>query len=104
MIFAVNTHLGKSRIQEIVEHLVVLAFPAADDRREDYDIAFLEGSITRPADLPRVQKIRDTAKICVAMGACATSGGIGGGVVAMTCYFFFRPPKLVCGTSFAMLS
>ena len=49
---------------------------AIDDRRDDYDIAFLEGSITRPADLPRVQKIRDTAKICVAIGACATTGGI----------------------------
>jgi len=49
---------------------------AIDDRRDDYEIAFLEGSITRPADLPRVQKIRETAKICVAMGACATTGGV----------------------------
>lgn len=49
---------------------------AIDERRDDYDIAFLEGSITRPADIPRVKKIRENAKICVAMGACATTGGV----------------------------
>ena len=49
---------------------------AIDDRRDDYDIAFIEGSITRPADIPRLEAIRKNAKILVAIGACATTGGI----------------------------
>jgi len=49
---------------------------AMTEASDDYDVAFVEGSITRPADLPRIQKIRDTAKVLVALGACATIGGI----------------------------
>ena len=49
---------------------------AMDDRRDDYDIAFVEGSITRPEDEHEVKEIRERAKILVAFGACATIGGI----------------------------
>lgn len=48
----------------------------ADVRRDDYDIAFLEGSITRPSDIARAKEIRKNAKIVVAIGACATNGGV----------------------------
>ena len=46
------------------------------ERQDDYDIAFVEGSITRESEIPRLQKIRDQAKIVVALGACACIGGI----------------------------
>ncbi len=49
---------------------------AIDDKRDDYDIAFLEGSITRPADREEVMEIRKHAKLCVSLGACACIGGI----------------------------
>jgi len=62
---------------ELFGHIEIVNFrEAIDDRRDDYDIAFLEGSITRPADIPRVKKIRENAKVCVALGACATTGGV----------------------------
>lgn len=42
----------------------------------EYDIAFIEGSITRKADEERLKDIRNRAKILVAYGQCAVSGGI----------------------------
>lgn len=49
---------------------------AIDDRRDDYDIAFIEGSVTRPEDEHEVKEIRERAKFIVAFGACATIGGV----------------------------
>jgi sulfhydrogenase subunit delta len=49
---------------------------AMTERSDDYDIAFIEGSITRAADIPRLEKIREQAKVLVAFGACATIGGV----------------------------
>jgi len=41
-----------------------------------YDLSLVEGSITTPADLERVQEIRRASRRLVSIGACATSGGI----------------------------
>jgi coenzyme F420-reducing hydrogenase gamma subunit len=43
---------------------------------EDYDIAIIEGSITRGEDEDRIRAIRSRAKILIAIGACATIGGV----------------------------
>jgi coenzyme F420-reducing hydrogenase gamma subunit len=43
---------------------------------DNYDIAFVEGSCTRPQDEERLKQIRKNAKIVVALGSCATIGGI----------------------------
>jgi coenzyme F420-reducing hydrogenase gamma subunit len=50
----------------------------ASENGQDYDIAFLEGSVTNDHDARRVLEIREKAKILVAYGACATIGGING--------------------------
>ncbi|MHC5060773.1 MAG: NADH-quinone oxidoreductase subunit B family protein [Planctomycetota bacterium] len=49
---------------------------AMSEQSEEYDIAIIEGSCTRPDDEKRVLKIRSQAKVLVALGACATIGGI----------------------------
>jgi coenzyme F420-reducing hydrogenase gamma subunit len=49
---------------------------AMSDQSERYDIALVEGSITREEDAERLKKIRERAKVLVALGACATIGGI----------------------------
>jgi len=49
---------------------------AMSDKSDDYDIAIVEGSITRPADEERVKRIRAKAKTLIALGACATIGGV----------------------------
>ncbi len=49
---------------------------AIDEKSQDYDIAFVEGSITTSADLKEVKEIRQNAKKLVALGACACIGGV----------------------------
>lgn len=49
---------------------------AIDDRRSDYDLAFVEGSIARPEDVEELNEIRRRATVLVAIGACACLGGV----------------------------
>ncbi len=53
-------------------------FPEAsrESVRGPYDVTLVEGSITTPDDVERIQKIRRRSKMLVTIGACATSGGI----------------------------
>ncbi len=46
------------------------------EQSDEYDIAIIEGSITRPQDEARLQEIRAKAKVLVALGACAHTGGV----------------------------
>jgi coenzyme F420-reducing hydrogenase gamma subunit len=46
------------------------------ERGDNYDIAFIEGSITRESEIPRLQKIRAQAKVLIALGTCASIGGV----------------------------
>ena len=49
---------------------------AMTEHSEEFDIAIIEGSITRPEDEERIKKIRSQAKILIALGACAATGGL----------------------------
>ncbi len=48
----------------------------SSERHDDYDIAFVEGSITRRDEIERLKAIRAQAKILVAFGTCACFGGV----------------------------
>lgn len=68
-------------MEEEILDLLTLVTPVAwreamSDQSESYDIAIVEGSITRPEDAERLKQIRARAGILVALGACATIGGI----------------------------
>ncbi len=69
-------------LEEEILDLISLIDPvewreAISDKAEDgYDIAIIEGSITRPEDEERLKEIREQAPVLIAMGACATMGGI----------------------------
>lgn len=41
-----------------------------------YDVALVEGSISTPHEAERIQEIRKDAKVLIALGTCATAGGI----------------------------
>ena len=41
-----------------------------------YDIAMVEGSISTPHEAERIQEIRAESNILIAIGDCATAGGI----------------------------
>ncbi len=49
---------------------------AMSERSEEYDIAVVEGSVTRQSEIPRLRRIRERAGILIALGACAHLGGI----------------------------
>jgi sulfhydrogenase subunit delta len=49
---------------------------ARSEQSDIYDIAIIEGSITRFEDEERIKKIRERAKILIALGACASIGGV----------------------------
>jgi coenzyme F420-reducing hydrogenase gamma subunit len=49
---------------------------AMSEQSREYDIAIIEGSITRFEDEKRLEIIRTRAKKLIALGACATIGGI----------------------------
>ncbi len=62
---------------DVLQHVEVVSFrEAMKEHSDDYDIAFIEGSCTRKQDEERLKKIRANAKVLVAIGACATNGGI----------------------------
>lgn len=46
------------------------------DPDTEVDLAFVEGSVSTPADLERIQRIRRRSRMLIAIGACATAGGI----------------------------
>jgi len=48
----------------------------SSERLDDYDIALVEGSITRPDEIDRLKAIRAQAKVLVAFGTCACFGGV----------------------------
>ncbi len=41
-----------------------------------YDLSLVEGSITTPEELERIQHVREVSRRLVTIGACATAGGI----------------------------
>ncbi|MGD1993467.1 MAG: NADH:ubiquinone oxidoreductase [Anaerolineae bacterium] len=69
VIDALQDHLDLLEAVEIVNFR-----EASSERREDYQIAFIEGSITRPEDEERLRRIREQADVMVALGACAHIG------------------------------
>lgn len=43
---------------------------------DDYDVAIIDGAVTRPDEVTRLEAIRGRAKLLVAMGSCACFGGV----------------------------
>ena len=67
----------EEQLLDLLGHVDVVSFrEASSAHSDDYDIAFVEGSITRESDEARLREIRKNAKILVAIGACATIGGL----------------------------
>ncbi len=68
----------EDELLEIAGAIHIAHFLEATSAREDgpYTVSLVEGSITTPRDVERIQTIRDQSSILVAIGACATAGGI----------------------------
>lgn len=59
-------------------HIDIAYFMEATSRAEPgpYDLSLVEGSISTPEQLEQIVRIRDQSRVVVAIGACATSGGL----------------------------
>ncbi len=62
----------------LLEHIEICHFVEGgiDNPEVKVDVAFVEGSISTPHDLARVQNVRTNCRVLVSVGACATSGGL----------------------------
>ncbi|HET7514355.1 MAG TPA: hypothetical protein VFJ60_06110 [Gaiella sp.] len=62
----------------IADGIQIAYFPEATSGEVEgpYDVSLVEGSVTTPHDLDRIQAIRARSGLLVTIGACATSGGI----------------------------
>ena len=62
----------------VADAIEIANFPEASSNIQPgpYDLSLVEGSITTPEDLERIQDIRRQSKTLITIGACATAGGI----------------------------
>ncbi|MFZ4524326.1 MAG: NADH:ubiquinone oxidoreductase [Chlorobium sp.] len=68
---------GESTLTDFLELLDIRNFrEILSEKHDDYDIAFIEGSISRQEEVDRLLKIRQQAKVLVAFGTCACFGGV----------------------------
>ena len=62
---------------DIAELVNIVNFrEAIDEKSDDYDIAFIEGSVSKTEEIEKLKKIRALAKVVVSYGACSATGGI----------------------------
>ncbi len=62
---------------DLIDAVEIVQFrEAMSEKGEDYQIAFVEGSCTRPSDEERLRRIREQAEVVIALGACAHTGGV----------------------------
>ncbi|MBL7059900.1 MAG: NADH:ubiquinone oxidoreductase [Candidatus Marinimicrobia bacterium] len=67
----------ENHILDVLEHIDIVEFrEAMDDKADEYDIAFIEGSISTPTCVERIHDIRRRTKVLIALGSCAAIGGI----------------------------
>ena len=68
----------EEELLSIVETFDIVDFPEATSNRSSgpYDILFVEGSVSAPDQVERLAELRARSTLLVAIGACATAGGI----------------------------
>ena len=62
----------------VVGAVDIAYFPEATttEKPGPYDVSLVEGAVSTPEEKERIHKIREQSKILIAIGACATSGGL----------------------------
>lgn len=71
-----NCEAELPRLQEMIRCADFALVDSLPDRRERLDLVLAEGSISSPRELERLLDLRQRARWLVAVGACATCGGV----------------------------
>ncbi len=67
----------EEELRELSTRVDVVNFREATDlKRDDYQVAFIEGSVTREEEAEKLKEIRQRAETIITLGACSTTGGI----------------------------
>ncbi len=68
----------EDELLSVASAISIAYFPEASSDMQDgpYDVSLVEGSITTPHDVERIQFVRRQSAVVVTIGACATAGGI----------------------------
>ena len=68
---------NEATLLDFLSRVEVVAFrEGMTEKSDDYQIAFVEGSVTRDDEIERLKKIRHHADLLVALGSCACFGGV----------------------------
>ncbi|MEE8358123.1 MAG: hypothetical protein V3R82_01785 [Candidatus Hydrothermarchaeales archaeon] len=68
----------EDELLELTEEVEIAFFAEATSAviKGPYDISLVEGSISTPYEAKYIKKVRNASKFIIAIGACATAGGI----------------------------
>ena len=68
----------EEELLDIVGAVDIVYFLEARSYREPgpYDVSFVEGSVSTSEEVERIKEVREDSKFLVAIGACATAGGL----------------------------
>lgn len=68
----------ESELLDVVGAVQIAYFPEATRAELDgpYDVSLVEGSVSTPEEIQRIREVRRLSKTVIAIGACATAGGI----------------------------
>jgi sulfhydrogenase subunit delta len=68
----------EDELLDVVDAVEIAFFLEASSKIQPgpYDIAMVEGSVTTPHEVERIKKIRAESGVLIAIGTCATAGGI----------------------------
>ncbi len=65
----------EEKVLDLLDLVEIVSFrEIMKEHSDDYDVAFIEGSIQRPIDEERLKEIRSNADMIVAFGDCASNG------------------------------
>jgi coenzyme F420-reducing hydrogenase gamma subunit len=68
--------LGDGLLQLLDAVEVVNFREAISDKRDDYEIAIIDGALSTEEDIVRIKKIRQQARILITIGACSSLGNL----------------------------
>ncbi len=68
----------EEELLQLADRVDIAFFAEATSRMNPgpYDVSFVEGSVSTPHEIERIQHIRDISKVVVSIGACGQSGGL----------------------------
>lgn len=67
----------EEHLLDLINLIDIVSFREAMNKISDeYDIAFVEGSISRNSEIERIKEIREKAGVVISLGACSSTGGI----------------------------